>query len=628
MKLQIQTGFPKGDKKVTKYFVLGLIFLLLEVSAFNLIGVKKVNGINSWVKDGMILGDTIRVPVAWCSVIGSPAASSPNIPNPWGGSDTTTEDVLWRRHERVTDNIFVDQAGITFRSAINDPFHSSFTFPKIADPYLTPGSPGDLNLGSADESSIMINDCLLAWEKITKDKSGNFPGILAINVNRNTDNSGIVLDTLGFGSCSDNDSNNVCDFPYDGLLFVIDNRYMIPGLITSTPVIDTCPPPEIIWNKDPFDQALGHEFGHTLVLEHRNDDPLALMNRCQLHGGPGGMVNNIELNNGEVIKVRASGLQVPGHEVDPSQKVFASDIVRSIRVDDIKESKTLNSFEDISVVKITLDKKQKVVAYGIQLLGIIPEKVKQSENKLQYWTLLDLDNNHTTGGNSTVLDNIGVPLNNFTGTDLVINMKFFNNQNNTNSNLTGNSWLILDNGNNITHNFPPTKFKLQTFNAHDISLISNSSFTKKPLYDTVNAIVNNSKNFAKLNQPFTIQTLVDSNGTIVDMLKNAQKSPIVLSDKLYPQCTAKDNATVGENAIVSVSGLLPDKGIHALLGPRFVANGTTDNFGNSTIEFQIPKDTSLGLHLITVGVDKTALTADCEILVNNSTKLSNSVYLK
>lgn len=615
--------FPKTDKKVTKYFVLGLIFLLLEVSAFNLIGVKKVNAADSWVRDGMILGDTIRVPVAWCSVLGSPAASNPDIPNPWGGRDTTTEDVLWRRHERVTDNIFVDQAGITFRSAINDPFHSSFTFPKIADPYLTPGDPGDFNLDSVDEENEMINRCVAEWEKITKNKSGNFPGILSINVNRFTDDSGTVQDVLGFGSCVDEDpEDNICDDPYDGLLFVIDNRYMIPGLTTSTPVTDICPPVENIWNKDPFDQALGHEFGHALVLGHRNADPLALMNKCQLHQGPpGDMVNNIELNNGEIINVRASAENVPGHEVDPSQKVFASDMVRSIRVDDIKESKTLNSFEDISVVKTTLNKKQNTVAYGIQLFGIIPEKIKQSENKLQYWTLLDLDNNQTTGGNNTILENIGVPSNNFTGADLVINMKFINNANITNSKLTGSSWLISDNGNNVTNNVPSVNFKLQTFKAHDFPLAVNSSITKKPLYDTVNAIVNNSKNLAKLNQPFTIQTLVTSNGTIVDLLKDPQKHPIVLSNELYPQCTAKDNAMVGKNATVSVSGLLPDKGIHTLLGPRFVANDTTDNLGNSTIEFQIPKDTLAGLHLITVGVDKTALTADCEILVNNSTNI-------
>ena len=68
-------------------------------------------------------------------------------------------------------------------------------------------------------------------------------------MNHNTDNPGTILGTLGFGSCVDDDSSNICDTPYEGSLFVIDNRYMIPGLITDTPVTDTCPPPEIIWKR-------------------------------------------------------------------------------------------------------------------------------------------------------------------------------------------------------------------------------------------------------------------------------------------------------------------------------------------------------------------------------------------
>lgn len=609
--------FPKGDKKLTTYFVLGLIFLLLEVSAFNLIGVKKVNAVDSWVRDGMILGDTIRVPVAWCAVLGSPAASNPDIPNPWGGRDTTTEDVLWRRHERVTDNIFLNQAGITFRSAINDPFVTSFNFPKISDPYPSPGNLGDLNLAHPTEFSEMLNACYAGWQNITKDSSGSWPGVLAININLITDNSGTVKDNIGLGSCSEN-NDNICD-PYDGLFAVIDNRYMIPGISTNIPVVDTCPPTEIIWNKDPMDQATGHEFGHAfglaLVGDHRDEDPHALMNRCQLHEGPGGMVNNIELNNEEVNIARANALLVPGHEVDPFQKVLATDVVRSIRVDDIKESET-KSFEDISIFKVTLDKKQNVVAYGIQLLGTIPEQYKKGE---QYWTLLDLDNNQTTGANSTILKHIGVPSINFTGAEQVINMKFITNTNSSGSLLTGNSWLIADNGHNITKS-PSTDFKLQTLNLKDFPLETNSSITKKPLYDTVNAIVNNSKNIIKLYQPFKVQALVETNGTLVDLLNETQNSPLILSDELYPQCSVKDNVMAGENTSISVSGLLPDKGVHALIGPRFVANDTTDNFGNSTIEFKIPQDTTSGLHLITVGVDNTALTADCEILVNNITK--------
>jgi hypothetical protein len=49
--------------------------------------------------------DTYRIPMAWCVVRGSPAQADPNIPNPWGGFDRTTDEILWRRHERVTDNI-------------------------------------------------------------------------------------------------------------------------------------------------------------------------------------------------------------------------------------------------------------------------------------------------------------------------------------------------------------------------------------------------------------------------------------------------------------------------------------------------------------------------------------------
>lgn len=614
------------NNKTINYFVLGLVFLLLEVSAFNLLGIKQTDGLPSWIRDHMLLYN-IKVPVAWCSVNGSPAASDPNIPNPSGGTDRTTEDILWRRHERTTDNIFLNQAGITFRSAINDPFVNSFTFPKIEDPNLTFGLPGDLDLADELELVTMINSCLSEWQRISN--SNVFPGILSINVNRiiNSSDNARVSDIIGMGWCTDQDHDLICDRPYDGILAVIDNRYMIPGLTTNIPVTDTCPPPEVIWNKDPFDQILGHEFGHTLGLQHRNTDPLALMNKCQLHEGTNGMVNNINMNATEINKVRSSALAVPGHELYPlayelyplaelypSQNVFPTDIVRSILVDDIKESKTLNPFEDISVVKITLDKKQNNVAFGLQLLGTIPEKIKKSANKLQYWILLDLDDNHTTGGNSTVLKKLGVPSNKFVGAELVINMKFTNHTTVSNSNLTGHSWLITDNGNNINNNLTKVKFELQTFEFDYIQSKSNLTKVKLPQFDTVNSIVDNS-NIIKLNKPIKIQAIVDVNGTILDLLDDKQKMSFMLSDALYPQCSAKE---VGKNAIVNVTGLLPNKGIHILLGPRLMANSTTDNYGNSTIQFHISDKITSGLHLITVGVDKTALTADCEILLNNT----------
>ncbi len=64
--------------------------------------------------------DLYHVPMSWCIVIGSPAQASPNILGLNGTLDTNTDAVIWRRHERPTDNIYLSQAGISLRSAIND----------------------------------------------------------------------------------------------------------------------------------------------------------------------------------------------------------------------------------------------------------------------------------------------------------------------------------------------------------------------------------------------------------------------------------------------------------------------------------------------------------------------------
>src|SRR5262249_23178902 len=84
--------------------------------------------------------DVIHVPISWCVVDGTPAASTPNI-LPLGATapDTTTDAILWRRHERATDFIYVNQAGITFRSAINNTWAGSLTFPIISDRDTTQG---------------------------------------------------------------------------------------------------------------------------------------------------------------------------------------------------------------------------------------------------------------------------------------------------------------------------------------------------------------------------------------------------------------------------------------------------------------------------------------------------------
>src|SRR5712692_5992154 len=65
-----------------------------------------------------------HLPIQWCAVAGSPTAVNPGTVDPDNpGADTNT--VLWRRHERVSDRIYLpvaasnaanDVVPVTFRS--------------------------------------------------------------------------------------------------------------------------------------------------------------------------------------------------------------------------------------------------------------------------------------------------------------------------------------------------------------------------------------------------------------------------------------------------------------------------------------------------------------------------------
>ncbi len=115
-------------------------------------------------------GNILHVPMSWCVVQGSPAQANPNI-----NGDTNTDAVIWRRHERPTDNVFTPQADISLRSAINDAW-GSFNFPVIADPdtstscgvaeCVTNGDirGEDVNVAAiAVEFNNMINSCQTAY---------------------------------------------------------------------------------------------------------------------------------------------------------------------------------------------------------------------------------------------------------------------------------------------------------------------------------------------------------------------------------------------------------------------------------------------------------------------------------
>lgn len=80
----------------------------------------------------------------------------------------------------------------------------------------------------------------------------------------------------------------------------------------------------------------------------------------------------------------------------------------------------------------------------------------------------------------------------------------------------------------------------------------------------------------------------------------------------FPVCSVMPGTAPRGGAIaVTSSGLLPNRPVHLIFGDRHIANGHAGPNGSVSISTAIPADARAGQHLITVGTDGTALTADC-----------------
>jgi hypothetical protein len=602
-----------------------LAFASVSIAAQN---AQNADAVGTW--NGQ---DTLRVPMSWCAVNGSQAADSPNIPvSPDSPSptDTTTDGVLWRRHERPTDNIFANPAGITLRSAINNAW-GSLNFPLINDPDTSVGVQGDILSPtiSTTEFNQIIQDCRTAWDNLGRAGIGT----TAVNINLFPDSAGNYVHSgnfifYGFGGCPVSSTTGICSSPYGGHIVVIDNHYLFPG-ITNRDFPGTTTHFALT---DPIDQAVGHEMGHALSLSHRTDSTRALMFPSHQDNDGNGRVDNTELNNNEVTNIRSSAQVVPGLERDPTGQIVKGDIVETIKTDKatIEQREKIPSFLDVAEMRVALDKKNNQVSFGQQLFGIIPAENKNA----QYWTLVDSDNNPDTGAGKRLLLSVGAPSTNFRGADFVIKAEV------SAGNITGSIWqfqegkLVMlpenefqsDLLTNIIHvdcGFPerPSSPDGAEITGNLTTLCQTPSLPDIiPVSNIISVTVNNTIVGIELNKPFNIQALsaVQNRSSPIDKLdSNASEAGVkfVLENPSFPQCFVKSDAKQGETVAIDVQGLLPDSNIHGLLGPRPVFNGQTDSNGNATIQFPIPDDATPGLHLVTIGVDNTALTADCEVNV-------------
>lgn len=550
--------------------------------------------------------DFYHVPLSWCVVQGTPAQANPNV-----AGDTVTDDLIWRRHERPSDHIYINQAGITFRSAINNVW-GQLNFPIIPDPDTTLGVQGDMrgedvnNFGQ--EFNDMLSSCETAWDNLGH--SGI--GITAVNAGVFHDGAGTYVGTIGWGGCVE-DFTGLCVAPYEGVITVVDNHYLHPSVPDRT-----LPGTNLQFIlTDPVDQLVGHELGHALSLPHRTNNT-ALMNPGPVDNNNDGQSDNLTLNATEVNAVRASAQIVPGLEIDPPRLILPGDVRARRRPDRVREVTGQPAHLDLASVKVTGDVKQREIAFTQQLFGLLPATARQ-----QHWFLIDTDD-AVTGAAPTAVRAVGAPATAFTGAEVVLRADVVG------QTVTGGQAWQFQAGNLVPLvgvNFSlrrlvmhPLRTTIVNQDGQPVWTPPSEGHADFPVHHIVAATLP-ATGFENLleGKPFRVQTLIateEAGERAVDEMETQNPTRGVafdLAHPSFPHCFAQGEAAPGGKVTFDTEGLLPKTGVHGLLGPRLVFKGTTDEKGEGMFEFTIPEDTEPGFHLVTIGNDGTALTADCVV---------------
>lgn len=556
--------------------------------------------------------ELISLPMAWCVIEGTRAATSPNI-----AGATNTNDLLWNRHERPSDRILIPQALITLRSGI---LGGGLSFPVIPDPDTTVGKTGDLQRDDGGiEFNAMVDSCRAAYQSLGL---GNV-GLVAVNANHFVDPAGKRTNTTGLGGCPiyvTGPLQGQCSSPYRGRVVVADNSYLHPS--SPNRCLDGGTPPNCkTWLADPDGQTLAHEVGHALTLGHESDAANLMFPNAQDQNVDGLSDNHVVVSAQKNI-MRLNACNVVGAATVGQQTEVID--VASFEIFDLQgEFPSLRPDQDIKGVDVFISAHDPHAGGPAQIIRVnLLGNVGDMPGPTIFWVLIDADSDASSGGGDVELAKIGSPPTVLEGVDFAAVVAL-----ESDYRLGARRQYVFDgfafaarDPEDLLELFQVVVTRVSEATSPEIDSSGNVAAQNLPVREprlvssSIDFVVPRSvmPTFPGNEQRIQVFSFDPKRG-VVDRLEVSSVSPVVPD---WPTCSVEAGwHNPGEQVSVSYQGLVPDKPVHILFGPDEVAKGVADGSGAGETLVTIPENARSGTRLVTIGTDGTAYTADCFIRI-------------